>query len=172
MGHNGFRVVYDHDGGRQRRMQREQGRTQSADSSSSIGSGRMEVVRWLVVFCLWVDPGGGNPKWEIPSRSNSFVFQSQLRRLIREKMHLRFQTGLVQFSNFTILEDLFDFGARDGEVSCPLCSKINYYSKVDTRTNVGCHENHCIKRLSHLWWFRFISLVFFSPSECPGLCRH
>ena len=39
MGHNGFRVVYDHDGGRQRRMQREQGRMQSADSSS-IGSVR------------------------------------------------------------------------------------------------------------------------------------
>ena len=35
MGRHGFRVVYDHDGGRQRRMQREQGRTQSADSSSS-----------------------------------------------------------------------------------------------------------------------------------------
>ena len=35
MGRHGFRVVYDHDGGRQRRMQREQGRTQSADSSST-----------------------------------------------------------------------------------------------------------------------------------------
>ena len=80
------------------------------------------------VCCIWVDPGGGNPKWEIPSRSNSFVFQSQL-RLIREKMHLRFQTGLVQFSNFTILEDLFDFGARDGEGSCTISMTLYYLTK-------------------------------------------
>ena len=85
MGRHGFRVVYDHDGGRQRRMQREQGRTQSADSSST-GSTVLQLRQRRTdgggisaagyVCCIWVDPGGGNPKWEIPSRSNSFVFQS------------------------------------------------------------------------------------------------
>ena len=63
MGRHGFRVVYDHDGGRQRRMQREQGRTQSADSSSTgstvlqlrqrrTDGGRWYKCGWLCVLHL------------------------------------------------------------------------------------------------------------------------
>ena len=49
--------------------------------------------------------------------------------------------------------------------------KNKFLTKVNAQTNGRCHENRCIKRLSHLT-VSLYQLGLFSPSECPGLCRH